>query len=312
MSSEAQNRRVKTALDETRLLILGAQILFGFHLNGAFQQGFDELSRASRGLHAVSFLLMALAIALLIAPSLQHRIVDRGYATSRIQSAVSRYAALALLPFALSLGLDIYIVLGLRFGAGAGLAVGVTFSALAVTGWYGAELILKQSIHVEAAMPQSTSTPVETRVEHMLTEARVLLPGVQAMFGFQLSVLLTQAFAQLPQLSKAMHVAALLLSAVAMILLMAPAAFHRISYEGESTEGFHSLGSALILAAAVPLALGIVCEMYVAAAKALEAPLFGAAAAAAAAAILLGLWLAAPLLLRARGGTPTELRPLRK
>src|ERR1043165_129868 len=186
MSGEAQDRRVKTALDETRLLILGAQILFGFHLNGAFQQGFDELSHTSRALHALSFLLMALAIALLIAPSLQHRIVDRGYATSRIQTAVSRYAALALLPFALSLGLDLYIVLGLRFGASTGLAAGATFSALAVACWYGAELILKQTVQMEAPMPHSSQTPVETRVEHMLTEARVLLPGVQAMFGFQL------------------------------------------------------------------------------------------------------------------------------
>ena len=41
MTGNAQERRVKTALDETRLLILGAQILFGFHLNGAFQSGAD-------------------------------------------------------------------------------------------------------------------------------------------------------------------------------------------------------------------------------------------------------------------------------
>jgi hypothetical protein len=301
MSSE-QDRRVKTALDETRLLILGAQILFGFHLNSAFQQGFEELSRTSRVLHCLSFLLMALAIAFLIAPSLQHRIVDEGYATARIQSAVSRYAAMALFPFALSLGIDLYIVLDLRFGLGAGLAAGATFSVLALTGWYGAEWVLKQTIHVEAPMPQSSSTPIDTRVEHMLTEARVLLPGVQAMFGFQLAVLLTQAFAELPPLSKGMHAAALLASALAMILLMAPAAFHRITYEGESTEGFHALGSALILAAAVPLAFGIVCEMYVAVTKALDASAAGAAAAAAAAAILLGLWLAVPLLLRARNG----------
>ena len=40
----AQHRRVKTALDETRLLILGAEILFGFHLNGAFQSGFAGLA----------------------------------------------------------------------------------------------------------------------------------------------------------------------------------------------------------------------------------------------------------------------------
>jgi hypothetical protein len=47
-----QDRQVKTALDETRLLILGAQILFGFHLNGAFQSRFADLSSLSRGLHA--------------------------------------------------------------------------------------------------------------------------------------------------------------------------------------------------------------------------------------------------------------------
>jgi len=34
MSETRHDRRVKTALDETRLLIPGAQILFGFHLNG--------------------------------------------------------------------------------------------------------------------------------------------------------------------------------------------------------------------------------------------------------------------------------------
>jgi len=39
-----QDKRVKTALDETRLLILGAQILFGFHRNAAFQNGFPDLS----------------------------------------------------------------------------------------------------------------------------------------------------------------------------------------------------------------------------------------------------------------------------
>ena len=34
------DRRIKTALDETRLLILGSQVLFGFLFAGAFQDGF--------------------------------------------------------------------------------------------------------------------------------------------------------------------------------------------------------------------------------------------------------------------------------
>jgi hypothetical protein len=40
--TESTHRKVKTAMDETRLLILGAQILLGFHLNGAFQSGFGK------------------------------------------------------------------------------------------------------------------------------------------------------------------------------------------------------------------------------------------------------------------------------
>ena len=36
-------KKVKTALDETRLLILGAQVLFGFQLNGVFQEAFAGL-----------------------------------------------------------------------------------------------------------------------------------------------------------------------------------------------------------------------------------------------------------------------------
>src|SRR5437764_15453666 len=98
MIGSKQDRRVKTALDETRLLILGAQILFGFHLNGAFQSGFSDLTPQSRTLHALSFLTMAIAIALLIAPSLQHRLVEAGRASNRIVAVSTRFASAALLP----------------------------------------------------------------------------------------------------------------------------------------------------------------------------------------------------------------------
>ena len=41
-------KKVKTALDETRLLILGAQVLLGFQLNGVFQEAFAVLSESTR------------------------------------------------------------------------------------------------------------------------------------------------------------------------------------------------------------------------------------------------------------------------
>src|SRR3569832_705826 len=79
--------KVKTALDETRLLILGAQVLFGFQLNGVFQEAFAELAWSTRLLPCMGQFLMVLALALLIAPSMQHRIVEGGDDSNRIHRA---------------------------------------------------------------------------------------------------------------------------------------------------------------------------------------------------------------------------------
>jgi hypothetical protein len=303
MSAGTLDRRVKTALDETRLLILGAEILFGFHLNGVFQNGFPALAPHARTLHAASFAMMAICIALLIAPSLQHRIADHGQATQRIVAASAAFAAAALFPFALSLGADLYIVVGHRLGARTGATLGVGFAAIALAAWFGAELLLRPAQRPEDNMPDKPDTPIDTRVEHMLTEARVLLPGAQALLGFQLAVMLTEAFGNLPASSQIIHVAALCCISLAVILLMAPAAFHRITFGGRNTERFHRLGSALVVAAAVPLGGGIVGDLYVAVTKALDAPAIGAAVALGVAAVLIALWLIHPLLLRVRHGT---------
>ena len=78
------SRQVKTALDETRLLMLGAQVLFGFKLNGVFQVEFANLFLTSRYVDCAGQVLMATAIGLLVAPSMQHRIVENGGDTVRI------------------------------------------------------------------------------------------------------------------------------------------------------------------------------------------------------------------------------------
>jgi hypothetical protein len=109
-------KKVKTALDETRLLILGAQILFGFQFTGVFQDAFDGLSTMTKLVNCAGQLLMVLAIALLIAPSMQHRIIEQGQDTARILSATSVLAGLALVPFALSLGISLYVVLDHVYG----------------------------------------------------------------------------------------------------------------------------------------------------------------------------------------------------
>jgi hypothetical protein len=91
------SKQVKTALDETRLLMLGAQVLFGFQLNGVFQEEFASLSLASRYMDCAGQVLMAMAIGLLVAPSMQHRIVENGEDTVRIHRITGIFAGMALL-----------------------------------------------------------------------------------------------------------------------------------------------------------------------------------------------------------------------
>src|SRR3954451_20986689 len=129
----ALHERVKTALDETRTLILGAQILLGFQYQGVFREQFDTLPPYARIMEACALGLMILTIGLLVAPSAFHRIVEHGESTGRGQTLTGRFAAAALLPFAVALGLDLTISLERALdSAWLGRVAGVSFSILAL------------------------------------------------------------------------------------------------------------------------------------------------------------------------------------
>jgi hypothetical protein len=296
------SKKVKTALDETRLLILGAQVLFGFELSSVFQDAFSEFSQTSRLLACAGQVLMALSIALLIAPSMQHRIVEGGQDTIRIHSMTSLLAGLGLLPFVVSLAIGIYLIFDRVFGGPARLIAAALCCALAASSWYGLEFWLKGSGRRKTMQIPERPTPLPQRIEQMLTEARIIVPGVQALFGFQFTMTLTHVFDQLPYSSKLIHVAALCCVVVAVILLMTPAALHRIAYGGEDTPEFFRLGSGFVIVAPAPLALAIGGDLYVAIAKASDSTGLAATLAVTVFAALAGLWYALPLALRYNGG----------
>src|SRR5207253_1800016 len=234
-SSGSLQKKLKTALNETRLLVLGGQILLGFQFQGVFQESFGELSSLARGLDAVALLLMVTTLGLLIAPSMQHRIVEEGRTTERIFRVTGTMAGAALLPFAISLGIDHYAVFERLFGPAAGYLAGAAFFILALTFWYGLEYLERAKEAPMSKQKPEEHTPLPAKIDEMLTEARLVLPGAQALLGFQLAVTLTRAFDELPFSSRLVHAAALVLVALAVILLMAPAAFHRIAFAGEDS-----------------------------------------------------------------------------
>ncbi|WP_336486718.1 DUF6328 family protein [Methylobacterium nigriterrae] len=303
------SRKVKIGLDETRILILGVQILLGFQFQAAFRPGFERIPLHDRVVWLAALALIAVTVALLITPTVRHRMVERGRDTRSILGAIGHFAGLSLAPFALALGADLFLavepVLGLAAAIGAGLVAG----GLALAFWYGLEALKARTIgDRERAMthsePDGEHTPLEQKVEQMLTEARVILPGAQALLGFQLVITFTDAFEELPFPAKLVHLAALGFLMLTVIWLIAPAAFHRIVYAGEDTPGFLTIGSRFLLAASVTLALGIAADLGVVVTKVAGSATAGSAAAAAALALLVGLWHVYPLVLRGRSHTP--------
>jgi len=295
------SKRIKIGLDETRMLILGAQILLGFQFREVFGETFDKLPTATRYCDGAGLAFMTVVVGLLIAPDTYHRIVMDGRDDPRLQWVINVVATSALLPLAIALGIDLFIACERMFGSGPGIAVGASTAVLALLGWYGLPYASKPSERlVETKMRTPKNTPLVTRIEQMLTEARVVLPGAQALMGFQLSIVLTRSFDDLSEVARAVHAVSLCLVALAVILLMAPAAYHRIVFGGQESEGMHRVGSLMLTAATLPLAGGLAGDLYVVIGKITQSQPAGIGTGIAALLFLIGLWYVIPLVARSR------------
>lgn len=273
-------------------------MLFGFEFQGLFQQGFRDLAATARRVDALGLALMIVVLGCLVAVPCQHRIVEGGMATVRIQRAATRFADLALMPFALGIGCAVYVAVGRAFGAEVGTGAAIAAALLAIAAWYGLGTGLRRGgRHTESDM-KSAATPLHTRIDQMLTEARVILPGAQAFLGFQLIVMMTPAFDELPHATQIVHLVALACVLAAVILLIAPAAVHRIAFGGRDDEEAYDVGASLLTWTLMPFALGICCDFYLAMTRLLESEWLARAYAAIMFVFLMALWYLLPLILK--------------
>src|SRR5205085_247824 len=196
-----------------------------------------------------------------------------GEDTQALHRFTTDVVCLALLPFALALGLDMFVAIEKVRGHTPGILAGLGMLALAFFFWYGLELWWRTKRRAEIAKEREMSdakqgrqdgaTPIRDKIQHVLTEARTVLPGAQALLGFQFISMFADAFEKLPASSKTLHLVCLALVGLSIILLMTPAAYHRIVEQGEETEHFHRFSSRVLLASMLPLALGISGDFYV-------------------------------------------------
>src|SRR5437870_1506085 len=97
--------------------------------------------------------------------------------------------------------------------------------------------------------------------EQLLEECRMVLPGIQALFGFQLVAVFAERFATaLTPVEQLFHLAAILCAVVAVALVMAPAALHRRREPESVSRAFIEISSRLLMWSMAPLAVAIVLD----------------------------------------------------
>jgi len=138
-------------------------------------------------------------------------------------------------------------------------------------------------------------------VEQWMAEARMVLPGIQALLGFQLIAVFNSRFTTaLSSDQQHLHLAAIRCVALAIALIMTPAAFHRQTDPGRVTPRLLRVSTVLVNLALAPLALGLSIDVYLVGFAITERHGVSLAIASAVAGTLVGLWYVFPSLNRPR------------
>lgn len=113
----------------------------------------------------------------------------------------------------------------------------------------------------------STKKELELKrnTDQILQGIRIVLPGTQALMGFQFIAFFNPVFQSLPGNLKLLHFATLLLTIICTILLIAPVAFQQLGEDGSATNQFLRYTRKMLGIAMFVLLMAITGDVYVAA-----------------------------------------------
>ena len=133
----------------------------------------------------------------------------------------------------------------------------------------------------------------------LLNEVRVVLPGVQVLFAFLLTLAFSSTFNTIDTIERFTYLVAFFSTAGASVLLMAPTTFHRIRFRQGDKEALLRLATQFTLAGMSLLAVAMVSGIWLVSEKVMSqraANVVGVIAI-----VVIGfLWFAIPIWRRAR------------
>ena len=148
-------------------------------------------------------------------------------------------------------------------------------------------------------MAEDEKERLDRELMELLNELRVVLPGIQVLFAFLLVVPFNQAFQNVSEIDRYVYFAALLATAAASVLFIAPSSYHRIQFRRSDKERLIHTSNRLAIAGSLLLGLAISLTVFLVG-DFLFGGLVGIVSAGATAAWLVWFWYGLPLSRRAQ------------
>jgi len=109
---------------------------------------------------------------------------------------------------------------------------------------------------------ESSKERLQREHHELLEELRTMIPGAEVLFGFLLAIRFTPDFNHLSGSQRGAYYATLLMTALALVLFMAPPAFHRLRFRDDDKETMLRKGNREAIIGSVAIALALTGVIY--------------------------------------------------
>ena len=136
MNNEEDDGQLKDLLEETRILLPGAELLAAFLTTLPFQERFSQLQTAERVVFVIAFLLDLVAITCFLTPAAYHRVAQPIRNKNRFKQFANKFILAGLVPFTVAMALVTFLVAAVVVSQPFGIVAGSVILLLELVMWW--------------------------------------------------------------------------------------------------------------------------------------------------------------------------------
>lgn len=110
--------------------------------------------------------------------------------------------------------------------------------------------------------PETSEERLQREHEQLFHELRAIIPGVEVLFAFMLTVAFTERFQRLTDVQRWVYYLTFLCAGVGLLLLLAPASYHRVQFRRGDKEAMMRIANVEALTALIIISLAVAGTVF--------------------------------------------------